>query len=42
MRNYQDTFETRKGSFISAFLICLTVPLSGFNDDFKLNGALYV
>ena len=27
MRNFQDTLETRKRSFISAFLICLTVPL---------------
>ena len=24
---FQDTFETRKRSFISAFLICMTVPL---------------
>ena len=28
MRNFQDTFEIRKGSFISAFSICMTVPLS--------------
>ena len=27
MRNFQDTSETRKHSFISAFLICMTVPL---------------
>ena len=27
MRNFQDTFETRNRSFISAFLICMTVPL---------------
>ena len=27
MRNFQDTFETLKQSFISAFLICMTVPL---------------
>ena len=26
MRNSQDTFETRKQSFISAFSICKTVP----------------
>ena len=26
MQNFQDTFETRKRSFISAFLICMTVP----------------
>ena len=28
MRNFQDTFETRKRSCISAFSICITVPLS--------------
>ena len=28
MRNFQDTFETRKRSFISAFSIYLTVPLT--------------
>ena len=28
MRNFQDTFETRKRLFISAFSICMTVPLS--------------
>ena len=27
MRNFQDTFETHKRSFISAFSICMTVPL---------------
>ena len=27
MRNFQDTFETRKRSFISAFSICMTAPL---------------
>ena len=27
MRNFQDFFETRKRSFISAFSICMTVPL---------------
>ena len=27
MRNFQDTFKTRKETFISAFLICMTVPL---------------
>ena len=26
MRNFRDTFETRKRSFISAFSICMTVP----------------
>ena len=28
MRNFQDTFETRKRSFNSPFSFCLTVPLS--------------
>ena len=27
MRDFQDTFETRKQSFIGAFSICMTVPL---------------
>ena len=27
MRNFQDTSETRKRSFISAFLISMTAPL---------------
>ena len=27
MRNFQDTFETCKRSFISTFSICMTVPL---------------
>ena len=28
MQNFQDTFETRKRSFISAFSVCMTVPLN--------------
>ena len=28
MRNFEDNFETRKRSFISAFSICMTVPLN--------------
>ena len=28
MQNFQDTFEARKRSFISAFSICMTVPLN--------------
>ena len=28
MRNFQDTFETRKRSCISAFSVCMTVPLN--------------
>ena len=27
MQNFQDTFETREQSFISAFSISITVPL---------------
>ena len=27
MTNFQDTFETLKRSFVSAFSICMTVPL---------------
>ena len=27
MRNFQDTFKTRKRSFVSAFSICMTPPL---------------
>ena len=30
MRNFQDTFETRKRSFSSAFSICMTLPLNNF------------
>ena len=40
MRNFQDTFETRKRLFISAFSICMTVPLRGviiFTDAFFVN-----
>ena len=28
MQNFQDTLEKRKQSFISAFSICMTVPLN--------------
>ena len=27
MRNYQDGFETPKRSFVTAFSICMTIPL---------------
>ena len=30
MRNFPDTFERRKGLFISAFSICMTVPLKQY------------
>ena len=32
MRNVQDTFETRKRSVISAFSLCMTVPLKKGRD----------
>ena len=31
MRNFQDTFKTRKQSFTSVFSICMTVPLNSDN-----------
>ena len=38
MQNFQDTFETCKGSFISAFSICMTVLLSNYvNAQVKSN-----
>ena len=30
MRNFQDTFDTRKRSFIRVFSICMAVPLKQF------------
>ena len=33
MRNFQDTFETRKRSFISAYSNCMTVPLRNLYSD---------
>ena len=38
MRNFQDTFELRKRSFISAFSICMTVPLSLILTVFLFSG----
>ena len=34
MRNFKDTFKTRKRSFISAFSICMTVPLNISEKDY--------
>ena len=34
MCNFQDTFETRKRSFICDFSICMTVPLSLLLNEF--------
>ena len=36
MRNFQDTFEICNRSFIKAFSICLTAPLSLFPTKFTL------
>ena len=36
MQNFQDTFQTRKQSFISAFSICMTVPLTFSKSLLKL------
>ena len=36
MQNFQDTFETRFWSFISAFVICMIVPLK-FMANFREN-----
>ena len=33
MRNFQDTFETRKRSFISAFSVCVTAHLNFEGDN---------
>ena len=32
MRNFQDTFETRKQSFTSAFSVYMTVPLGNYQN----------
>ena len=37
MRNFHDTFETNKRSFISAFSICMTVPLNRQNHIFFMS-----
>ena len=46
MRNFQDTFETRKCSFISAFSICMAVPLNLENNfclsENRLQFTIYV
>ena len=46
MRNFQDTFETRKRSFISAFSICMAVPLNLENNfclsENRLQFTIYV
>ena len=43
MRNFQDTFETRQRSFISAFSMCISVPLIILTaSEFQLIAAIYV
>ena len=41
MRNFQDTFKTRKRSFISAFSIYVTVPLKQLFWLIKLHNSCY-
>ena len=45
MRNFQDTFETRKRSFISTFSICMTVPFKQaqllFCGEFRIAELIY-
>ena len=36
IRNFQDTFETGKRSFISAFSICMTAPLMSHFLDYHI------
>ena len=38
MRNFQDTSETRKRSFVSACSICMTVPLRKKEISYISNG----
>ena len=38
MRTFQDTFETRKGSFVNAFPIYMTVPLTNLSSGRQFNG----
>ena len=40
MRNVQDTFETSNRSFINAFSICMTAPLSVDLDTFMRQKAI--
>ena len=40
MRNFQDTFKTRKQSLISAFSICITGPLTNKIEINEVNIAL--
>ena len=41
MRNFQDTFETHKRSFINAFCVCMTVPLIIFHMEISLREDLF-
>ena len=43
MQNFQDPFETRKRSFVSAFSMCMAVPLkySGFGYSSVFEGSSF-
>ena len=44
MQNFQDTFETRKRSFISAFFICMAVPIMFYIlgwITFRINSSIF-
>ena len=40
MRNFQDTFETRKRSSISAFSFCMTLPLISHRLLYNMNDGI--
>ena len=42
MRNFQDTFKTRKRSLIDAFSTCMTVPLKYGNLKMLFNSILSI
>ena len=43
MQKFQDTFETRKRSFTSAFSVCMTVPIKQFKwRTFRLINAVII
>ena len=42
MQNFQGTFETRKRSFISAFSICMTVPLNVCSNLLKIREKIQI
>ena len=42
MRNFQDTFEISKRSFINGLSICMTVPLSNCHDSSEIESNLKI